>query len=391
MNEQQSRQLWVVKFCIKVVYPKFNLYVFLVYLAVKYRIWWQRKLTGVNIMETYRFKTIPQHVANSLLKNTLEDYLPIFVDKCVIISKESFIQLCSENLYYLDNGVLWLVMKLSSESKRKFKENNDKKNTKNNLNLLTSEMYKLLWSDNNCDSLDHVRIVPVVYSTNISEGEAFTTENEFYNISAMFGLRNKDFTVTFHPIPAVEYEPKMATSAEVSLILNEYELSMDFLREILSNYFETPKALSVNDVFSIELSPEITGHHLYKYQDLISEAGKVYFKCRSLTFDQKTDSQKDPIEENNKSINKRALSNDSTKENVMRTYFIAKGKTQMSMTETLHMLKPKDEFFNYASENNNLLHQCPAGLKDKFDHIQESIQPFLNGDLSNTIVFNLLF
>lgn len=381
MNKQQSRQLWVIKFCLKVIYPKYNLSVFLVYLAIKYRIWWQRKLSGVNRMETYRFKTIPQTLANSLLKNTLEYYLPVFVDKCVIISKEQFIQLCSENLYYLDSGVLWLAIKLSSESKKKYKKKNcDIQNSKNDLTLLTSEIYKLLWTDNNSDSLDNIRIVPVVGSHAVPEGKAFSTENEFYNISSTFGLRNQDFEITFHPVPSLEYEPKMATSAEVSLVLNEYELSMEFLREVLGNYFESPKALSVNDVFSIELSAEITGHHLYKYQDLVSSAGKVYFKCKSLTFEEKTDSQKDPLE-NNKS----ALPNTNTKEykNILRTYFIAKSVTQLSMCESLHMLKPKDEFFTiHSSENSKLLHQCPTGLRDKFDKIQETIMPFLNGDIS---------
>ncbi|KOB69766.1 Uncharacterized protein OBRU01_17305, partial [Operophtera brumata] len=380
MNEQHSRQLWAIKFCLKVIYPKYNLHVFLVYLAIKYRIWWQRKLSGARRMETYRFKTVPQSVANSLLKTTLEDYLPVFVDKCVIISKEQFIQLCSENLYYLDSGVLWLAIKLSSASKKKYKEkNSDKQNTKNDLSLLTSEIYKLLWTDNNSDSLDNVRIVPVVGSHTIPEGEASTTENEFYNISSTFGLKNQDYDITFHPVPSLEYEPKMATSAEVSLILNEYELSMEFLREVLGNYFESPKALSVNDVFSIELSPEITGHHLYKYQDLVASAGKVYFKCKSLTFEEKTDSQKDPLD-NDKST----LLNNKTKENknILRTYFIAKGVTQLSLSESLHMLKPKDEFFTiHSPENCDLLHQCPTGLRDKFDQLQETIMPFLNGDI----------
>lgn len=387
MNKEQSRQLWVIKFCLKVVYPKYNLNAFLVYLGVKYRIWWQSKLSGAKRMETYRFKTIPQHAARSLLKTTLEEYVSVFVDKCVIISKERFIHLCCENLYYLDNGVLWLAMKLSRDCKIKFKEKKiDKPITKNNLNLLTSEIYKSLWTDNNSDSLDKIRIVPVVGSNTIPEGEAFTTENEFHNISSTFGLKNNDFEITFHPIPSLEYEPKMASSAEVSLILNEYELSMEFLREVLGNYFESPRALSVNDVFSIDLSPEIAGNELYKYQNLVSVVGKVYFKCTTLTHEEKKEKKDNPTDQIDKTENESTPSKITTKENenIIRTYFIAKGVTQMSMAESLHMLKPKDEFFVFqGSDNSSVLHQCPTGLKEKFDQIQETIQPFLNGDISN--------
>lgn len=374
MNKDISIKLWVVKFCIKVAYPKYNHYTFLVFLAIKFKIWWMKTQSGTKSMDKFQLKTVPSYLAKLLVKNEVEDNLPVVVDKCIIIAKEQYIQLCSENLFYRDNGVLWLTMKLSPEYKRKHKDrqNISQKQTnllKYNLNFVTSEIHKRLWADGGGgNSLENIRIVPVVGSKSVIENIGFTTENELHNISSSFNLDTENIEVTFHPLPSIEYSPKLAAVAEVSLIVNEHDISNEFTKEVLSNHFEVPKLLSVNDVFSIDLTQEITGKYHYKHLDLVQTAEKLYFKCNKLVTDAEAVENKD-----------------QKKDNIVRAYFIVKGVTQLSLGENIHMLKPKDEYFKSQEAENktyNLLQSCPTGLKQKFDQIQETINPFLTGDIS---------
>lgn len=364
MNEKYHQKLWVIKFCLKIVYPKYNYYTFLVFLAIKYRILCQKRKATLSDMDTFEIKTIPLNIAKLLLKERLEDNFPVLVNKCVILGKEQYIQLASENLFYVDNGVVWLAIKLSTEERRKHKQKHlNTKENKFNLHYMTSELHKKLWTDKAKDDIDNIRIVPVVGSKHVSENIAFTNENEFFNIVSCFGLNtNNDVTITFHPMPNLDSSPKIAAVAEVSVIVNDYDLANDFVKEVLNNHFETPKVVSINDVFSVELTPEMTAKYHYKYLDLVESTGQLYFKCRKLSSD----------------VNSTNESNDS----IVPAYFIVKGVTQLTLGENLHSLKPKDEYFKLEHRRFSMLHLCPTGLKHKFNQMQETIQPFLTGEMS---------
>lgn len=367
MNEQILRKLWVIKFCLKVVYPKYNYYTFLVFLAIKYRIQYQKRNLNLKNMDIFEVKTIPLNTAKLLVKDILEENFPVFVNKCIIISKEQFIQLASENLFYIDNGVLWLVLKLPSQEKLKHKERSSSNNeTRFNFHFMTSELHKKLWNDTTTSQVNNLRVVPVVGSKCVSQNVAFTNESEYHNIISCFGLNMaKDITVSFHPMPNLDSSPKIAALAEASLVVNEYDLENDFIKEVLNNHFNTPKLMTINDIFSIELTPEITAKYHYKYLDLVGSAGRLYFKCKKLSSD----------------VND---INDSTRDNTVPAFFIIKGVTQLTLGESIHNLKPKDEYFKiHQNPNLQMLHLCPAGLQHKFNQMQEAIQPFLTGEMSN--------
>ncbi|XP_063367497.1 peroxisomal ATPase PEX6 [Cydia amplana] len=372
MNERITVQLWIIKFCLKLIYPKYNYYTFLVFLAVKFRLSYQRRVLDKKDIDMFQLRTIPAHVRWHLLKECAEENLPVLQHKCVFISKEDFLQFSAENLFYIDDGVLWLALKLTPDIKSKYKgkQNNiDKDNVliKYNLNFLTSELHKKLWMDDRSASLDHIRIVPVVGSTLVQKDIALTSENEMYNILSSFGLLHcRDISISFHTIPSLEHAPSIAETAEVSLVVNDYDLSNDFVKVVLSNHFELPKLVSLNDIFSIELKPEVTSKYHYKYLDLVQAVGKLYFKCS------KIDGRKDlEVKYNSK---------------VIQTFFIVKGVTHLNLGENIHALKPQDEFFkSQVTGNNNLqiLQSCPTGLRHKFEQIQDAISPFVTGEIGD--------
>lgn len=322
-------------------------------------------------MNMFTVKTAPSHIIRQLVQEHLEDNLPVLLHKCIVISREQYVQLCAENLFYLDNGVLWLAMKLTPEIKKKYETKvvpEQNKILKYNLGFITTEIHKRLWSTDSSSSLDNIRIVPVVGSKLVQNDTALTTEVEFYNILSSCGLKIfQDATISFHPVPTIESSPKIAATAEVSLIVNDYDLANDFVKEVLNNYFETPKLLNVNDVFSIDLIPNVTSRYHYKYFELVESAGKLYFKCRKIT----SDDNSTKTEENS--------------EKIVQPFFIVKSVTQLSLGDNIHTLKPKDEFFKPKDLDNkkmSFLQLCPTGLKEKFNQIQETLIPFLTGEIS---------
>ncbi|CAG9789382.1 unnamed protein product [Diatraea saccharalis] len=234
------------------------------------------------------------------------------------------------------------------------------------LNFVTSEIHKKLWSGRTENNLENIRIVPIIGSKLVKEDTAFTTEQEHSNIMATFGLSNNDdIQISFHPVPSFQCSPKIAAAAEVSLVVNEYDVCNDFVKEVLSNHFELPRLISTNDIFSIDLTPNITAKYHYKYLDLVENTAKLYFKCTKIS-----DSEE---------INDRELNN------VIKPYFIVKGVTQLNLGENMHMIKPKDEYLTpkeIFNMNMHLLSLCPTGLKQKFDQMQEAILPFLTGDIN---------
>ncbi|KAM3960465.1 peroxisomal biogenesis factor 6 [Aphomia sociella] len=372
MNDQTSNKLWVLKLCLKLVYPKFNSFTFLVFLAIKYRIHYRKWLLAKDVMDKFKLRAVPAYIQRFLIKHRLEDNLHILMHKCIIINKEQYIQLCSENLFYFDNGVLWLALKLSPDCKKH--HSNSRKDTninnfKHSLNFLTSEMHKKLWTDNITDSLNNISIVPVVGSKLVAENVALVIENEYQNIVSSYELNNcKHIEITFHPVPSLDYSPKIAATAEVSLIVNDYDLANDFVKEVLSNHFEIPKLVSVNDIFSIELTPKITAKYHYKYFDLVETIGKLYFKCRKVS-GESSDNGKES----------------TGTDNILHPFFIIKGVTQLNLGENIHCLKPKDEYFKLSEseENMQILKLCPTGLRERFEQIQEAISPFLTGDMND--------
>ncbi|XP_059053175.1 peroxisomal ATPase PEX6 [Achroia grisella] len=369
MNEHTSVKLWVIKFCLKLVYPKFNSSTFLVFLAIKYRIHHHKRLTD-SIMDKFQLKAVPTYVQRTLLKDRLEDNLHVLLDKCIIISKEQYIQLCSENLFYMDNGLLWLALKLSPDCKNAHSEKQKSTNSKHNFSFLTSEMREKLWTDDIKANLDNIRIIPVVGSKFVAENVAFTTENEYQNVASIYDLSNCDnIEITFHPVPSLDTSPKIAATAEVSLIVNEYDLENDFIKEVLNNHFEVPKAMSVNDLFSIDLTPKITTKYHHKYLDLVESTGKLYFKCRKVSGD-------------TSEANKTGV---SVQKHLIQTFFVIKGVTQLTLGENVHTLKPKDEYFRISETEKNvhILKLCPTGLRQSFEQIQEAISPFLTEDMNS--------
>ncbi|KAG6455481.1 hypothetical protein O3G_MSEX009205 [Manduca sexta] len=371
MNKQIALKIWVIRFCIRIIYPKYNFYTFLVFLAIKFRIWHQRKIGTNRNMDVFELKSIPQNLLNLLVKDNLEYNLPIILNKCILISKEQFIQLGSENLFYLDNGVLWLAMKLSPECKKKHKnkKSNSLENSILKLNFMTTEIHKKLWADSTLNNINNSIIVPVIGSKLLTDNVAFTTENEFHNIVSLFDFNNNEnINVTFHPVPSFECSPKIAAEAEVSLILNEYDLANDFVKEVLTNYFQVPKLMSVNDTFSVPLTPTITAKYHYKYLDLVESAGKLHFKCRKLISDGEPDSPH------------KAANHDK----VIRPFFVVKGASHLNLGENIHELKPRDQYFKPREIKSIMnLQLCPTGLREKFLQMQDTISPFVTGDIND--------
>lgn len=360
MENKQTSMLKVIKFCLKIIYPKFNVYIFLVFLAIKFRLL-QQKLLNSKIFNMFSLQTLSEKVIRNILKEHLtEDYLEMLGHKCIIVPKDTFIDLCVENFFYVDNGVLWVTLSLAPELKKQYREKQTKqqnKCTRFNINL-PADLCEKLYPTSSA-SLDNHRIVPVVGSKLVKN--AFTAELELHNIITSFGLTNyENLSVSFHPMISFENNPKIAATAEVCLIVNDYELSNDFLKEILSNYFEKPKLISENDILNIELTHLITAKYHYSYLDLVESSGSIAFKCTKL------------------------LNNPNNKlHNVLKSLFVVKGVTQLTLGDNMHSIRPKYQFCTLPGEN--LIHSCPMGLKEKFEEIQESIQPFLNGDLSNVI------
>lgn len=370
MNDNIRLKLWVLKFCLKLVYPKFNSYLFLVFLAIKYRINRRKRLLATNVMDTFELKTVPVHIQRTLLEDNVENNLDVIMHKVIVISKEQYIQLCSQNLFYMDNGVVWLAIKLSSVCKKKHKNKTSTKENilKPSLHFVTSEIHKKLWSDSAASSLDSIRIVPVFGSKLVTENVAITIESEYHNILSTFELNKcENITVTFHTVPSLEKAPKIAATAEVNLIVNDFDLENDFIKEVLNNYFEVPKLVTVHDIFSIDLSPKITAKYHHKYLDLVESTGKLFFKCKKLDGD------------SDKNID------------IFQAYFIVKGITQLTLGENLHSLKPKDEYVKLQPQSHCLfsLKACPHGLRDKFQQIQDTIRPFLTGDIGKFFMIRI--
>lgn len=385
MYDERIFKLWVIKFCLKIIYPKYNFFTLLVYLAIKYRLYYNKESRLKGNMDVFKIKTTSANVQRLLLRDSIEDtaLLNRLATKCMIISKNKFIELASENLFYFDNGALWMALKLSNHCKEKYtRQTQDKKVLKNDLNYVTSEIHRKLWMDESSHSLEKIRIVSVVGSKHLEENVALTSEIEYYNILNSFGLNLKEIEISFHPIPTLDCAPKIATLAEVNLLVNEFDLSSDFLKEILSNHFQVPKLLSTNDIFCIDLVPEITGKYHYKYFDLVQSAGKLYFKCKKIDISS-TMTQIDLESDQNVANHSPNL---KYNKDIIKPYFIVKGVTQLSLGENIHSLKPKDEYFKpcntLSGEKLRLLQSCPYGLKNKFNQIQESINPFLHRDLS---------
>lgn len=377
-------RLWVIKFCLKVIYPKFNSLSFLVFLVVKYRKQIKKKMIHDSSIDAFKMKTISAHIQRYFVNGYFEDNIHVILHKCLIISRSQFMDLARENLFYLDKGLLWMSLKLSPSYINKMKEKQKKENKdiflKYNLNFVTSEVHRKLWEGTDSSSYESYRIVPIVGSKHVPENVVLTTESELYNIMSQVGLKDyRKVKICFHPVCKLEYAPNIAVAAEVSLIVNDFDLSNDFVKEVLSNHFEVPKLIHASDIFFINLTPEITAKYHYKYADLIQTTEKLYFKC--LKLNSNTNREESQVVASNKSF-----------DNVSRPYFIVKGVTQLTLGESVHKLKPKDEYFTLQARDASqiqiqLLQSCPNGLKKKFNQMQEAIAPFLSGDMSKSILF----
>ncbi|XP_045453093.1 peroxisome assembly factor 2 [Melitaea cinxia] len=361
-EENINSKIWVIKYCLKLLYPKLNTYILLIYIAIKYRYYYNKGYFSNKKMNVFAIKTLPRSVLLSFIRDHIkEDTLSIQSHKCIIIPYNQFIQFSVENFFYKDNGVLWVTMKITPEQKTK--ENTKKENIsfKYNLNLVTSEIHKKLWS-NSKSQIDSERVVPIIGSHLVENNIAYTNEDEFLNIISTYGLSNDtDIEVSFHPLSSFEFSPKIAAVAEVNLIVNEYDIENDFLKEVLSNHFEIPKVFSQNDIIVIDLTSQITLKYKYKYLDLIESTKKLYFKCTKLHGDQ----------------------DDNGSSNVIPAYYIVKGVTQLTLGENIHALKTKHKFFEIDSTRvqTHSLPLCPDGLREKFFQLHETIQPFVNGDI----------
>lgn len=380
MNEETSFKLWVIKFCIKIIYPKLNPYTFLVYLAIKSNYYFHKSAFPHNSMNKFTMKTVPHYILKFILKEQQnEDILNVSLHKCIFISQVNFIQLCVENIFYRDNGLLFVALKLTPEEKEQYEEKGMRENSKPllkyNLNFKTSEIHNKLWTDGVINNCANYRVVPITCSPFVHDNTALVSENEFYNIS--MGISNSDNVgISLHPIPAFECSPKIASAAEVCLIVNDFDLSNDFIKEILSNHFEEPRLVSENDLITIELNPIIMAKYHYKYLDLVETLGMLHFKCAKINSD---------IDTTNAQTKK-------TIDNVVKAFYIVKGVTQLTLGENIHSMKPNYKYFKPQNTDNqlNLIHSCPTGLRPKFDQIQEAVHPFLTGEISKYFIGNYI-
>ncbi|XP_050674959.1 peroxisomal biogenesis factor 6 [Leptidea sinapis] len=363
MERPLITKLWVIKFCLKVVYPKFNCNIFLVYLAIKYRYQQSKKI----VSNMHQLNTLPLNILKSILtENIPEKYVSILLHKCIIISKDTFIDLCVENFFYVDNGVLWVTLSLKPALKAKRKAEGSARNdvlSRYNLNLVTAEIHKKLWTERSIESPENVRVVPVVGSKLIQDNEAYTSETEFNNIQTSLGLKYSPIEIIFQPMKSFNLSPKIAASAEVSLVVYENDLHNDFLKEILSNYFEMPKLVCIGDIICIDLTPELTREFHYKYLDLVESSGRVYFKCTKISGED---------------------GSCETPANTIKAFYVVKSVTKLSLGDNVHTARPKDQYYTLDTKNAlRAFHTCPLGLREKFNQIQETIQPFITGEIND--------
>ncbi|XP_068618960.1 peroxisomal ATPase PEX6 isoform X2 [Battus philenor] len=382
MKEQTSFQLWVTKFCIKVIYPKLNPYIFLVYLAVKSNNLLSKSAAVSKKMSNLTLKTIPSYITKYIVKEeSSESILNVSLHKCIIISQANFLELSVENIFYRDNKILWVALKLIPEERKKYEEKRIKEISnsspfKYGFNLQTSEIHKNLWTGNITDNFAYSRIVPVIPSPYLHDGTALVSENEFYNILSSIGIDNivniSEVGISFHPVPTFDCAPKIASVAEVCVIVNDFDLSNDFIKEVLNNYFEEPRLVSENDLITVYLNASIMAKYHYKYLDLVESIGMLHFKCKMISSDVDIDISTTSA--------KTALSN------TVRAFYIVKGVTQLTLGENIHSMKPAHKYLKLQklhSQHLNLVHICPTGLQEKFDQIQEAITPFLTKEIND--------
>lgn len=359
MKEEIKLKIWVIKFCIKVIFPKLNPYTFLVYLAIKANYYLYQCIKNKENMNSFSLKPIPSYILPLLAKEHLKDSnLPLCLHKCIFISQANFIQLSVENIFYRDNGLLWVALKLTPEERKKYKDRKARGSSENavlkyNFNMRTSEIHKRLWSDSATFNYHSTRIVPVISSPYIHNNVTLVNENEFCNILSSFDINNRDdIKVSFHSIPSLECSPKIAAIAEVSLIVNDFDLSNDFIKEILSNHFVEPRLVSENDVITIDLNPLIMAKYQYKYLDLVESMGMLSFKCTNITSDIDI----------NVSSNQRS----KTVDNIKKAFYVVKGVTQLTLGENIHSMKPNQKFLRpriQGAQYSHVVHACPTGLQ----------------------------
>lgn len=372
MDSQNTIQLCMLKFCLKLVYPNINATIFLVYLAIKYRYFYRTKAITGETIDIYKLKRCPKSTVQKLIRQCVtSDMSKVLGEKCVIISQMHFVLLSAVNFFYRDGGVLWITMKLPSEMRKIIKDQADQKDKyfKSNLDKLTSEIHKRLWPECNEDSLRKLRIVPVIGCKLVPDNIAYTTEEEFANISSSFGLPVlEEIDITFGPLPSYEFGPKIATHSRVNIIENEYPLKRDVLKVVISNYFEVPKLVSVNDVINIDLTPTVLGNQINRTINATKKVLKLFIVCKNLSVDSKKCKRKNDI---------------------IHALYIVKGVTEMTLGDNVNVVKPKKTYCR--TENIKQLtfcgaHVCPDGLREKFDRIQESIAPFLTGAIGKLLL-----
>lgn len=108
------------------------------------------------------------------------------------------------------------------------------------------------------------------------EGRAvLVKEDAYFNICKSLDVNEKQDTCKIHcSLLTKEFLPKLAVTARVAPINMSWDFSAEDVDELLSTYFEVPKFLYVDDVFSVPLS---ICHSLAKaasYNQVID----IYFK-----------------------------------------------------------------------------------------------------------------
>lgn len=156
--------------------------------------------------------------------------------------------------------------------------------------------------------------------------------------------------ISLFAVPVFQDSAPTVTELKISLVLNPHDCSEDLIRDLLKNYFSTPKFIRLHDIFTTSLK-EHAPESKYYFHD--SKLNKLHFKINYL----KTE----------KNLNSGFVVYDTTtmiQENNVNGYIPCRCICDISFTKIL-----------------NQIERWPPVLNQKLTEIQSLITPFLQNGI----------
>ncbi|XP_055389388.1 peroxisomal ATPase PEX6 [Condylostylus longicornis] len=125
-------------------------------------------------------------------------------------------------------------------------------------------------------------IVQLQPAFNCQKSCVFVAENFYSNLMEKF--KNKmNTTIEIEPIHEHQPLPAIATKAHVQMISNPYELPIDVVDLLLTNYFNTPRILHCGFTYKIAVDANLLGTAVYaQHYHIFAYLKEVFIKCTHL-------------------------------------------------------------------------------------------------------------